>query len=152
MSSGMSSSEPDAETRTVHAIPDGWLGVDIGPETAAAYAEEAARAATILWNGPMGIFEMDAFAHGTETVARGVANSAARSVVGGGDSLAAIAKLGLEDGIGHLSTGGGALLELVQGAALPGFTALERSALERSAPERSASEKSAPEKSAERRP
>ncbi len=119
--------DPDAETRIVRTIPDGWLGVDIGPETAADFAKEATQAATILWNGPMGIFEMDAFARGTETVAHGVADSKAWSVVGGGDSLAAINKLGLGHRIGHLSTGGGALLHFVQGLELPGVAALERS-------------------------
>ncbi len=118
--------EQGAETRTVDTIPDGWLGVDIGPRTAAAYAAEAQRAATILWNGPMGVFEIDAFAAGTETVAKGVAESAGRSVVGGGDSLAAIHKLGLGAQIGHLSTGGGASLEYVQGLELPGVAALEK--------------------------
>jgi phosphoglycerate kinase len=118
--------EPDAETRIVSAIPKGWMGVDIGPQTAAEYAQEASCAATILWNGPMGIFEIDAFAHGTETVANGVAESRARSVVGGGDSLAAINKLGLGDRIGHLSTGGGASLHFVQGLELPGVAALEQ--------------------------
>jgi phosphoglycerate kinase len=117
---------PDAPSQVVREIPDGWMGVDIGPETAALYAREAERAATILWNGPMGVFEIDAFASGTETVARGVAASAGRSVVGGGDSLAAIAKLGLGDRIGHLSTGGGASLEYVQGLQLPGVVALDR--------------------------
>ena len=118
--------EADAETRVVEAIPDGWMGLDIGPSTAAAYAQEARAAATILWNGPMGVFEMDPFARGTETVARAVAESSGRSVVGGGDSLAAVHKLGLGDRIGHLSTGGGASLEFVQGLELPGVAALER--------------------------
>ena len=115
----------DAEHRVVATIPEGWMGVDIGPETAARYAEEASRAKTILWNGPMGVFEMEPFAAGTETVARGVADSAASSIVGGGDSLAAINKLALGDRIGHLSTGGGASLEYVQGLELPGIAALE---------------------------
>jgi phosphoglycerate kinase len=118
--------EADALTRTVERIPDGHLGVDIGPETAKRYAQHAASAKTIFWNGPMGVFEMDAFAHGTRTVALGVADSAAMSVVGGGDSLAAINQLGLGERIGHLSTGGGASLEYVQGLPLPGVTALEQ--------------------------
>jgi phosphoglycerate kinase len=122
----------DAEHRTVDRIPAGWVGVDIGPKTAKLYADEARRAATILWNGPMGVFEIDAFAKGTETVAQGVAESAGRSVVGGGDSLAAINKLGIGDRIGHLSTGGGAALEYVQGLELPGVAALERAAPDRS--------------------
>jgi phosphoglycerate kinase len=115
----------DAPARVASAIEDGWMGLDIGPATAQRYAEEAARARTIFWNGPMGVFEMDAFAKGTEAVARAVAASSAHSVVGGGDSLAAINKLALGDRIGHLSTGGGASLEFVQGLKLPGIAALE---------------------------
>ena len=115
----------DAEHRVVATIPEGWMGVDIGPETAARYAQEASRAETIFWNGPMGVFETEPFAAGTETVARGVADSSARSIVGGGDSLAAIHKLALGDRIGHLSTGGGASLAYLQGLELPGVTALE---------------------------
>jgi phosphoglycerate kinase len=118
--------EAGAPARVVREIPDGWCGVDIGPETAARYAAAAERARTIFWNGPMGVFEIDAFAKGTEAVAKAVAASKARSVVGGGDSLAAVNKLGLGDRIGHLSTGGGASLEYVQGLALPGVVALER--------------------------
>jgi phosphoglycerate kinase len=117
--------EAGVPTRVVREIPDGWMGVDVGPETAALYAREARAARTIFWNGPMGVFEIDAFARGTETVARGVADSEALSVVGGGDSLAAIAKLGLASRISHLSTGGGASLEYVQGLELPGVAALE---------------------------
>jgi phosphoglycerate kinase len=116
----------DAPARVVTAIPDGWLGVDIGPETAARYAAEIAQARTIFWNGPMGVFELAAFAKGTAEVARAVAGSAATSVVGGGDSLAAIQQLDLGDRITHLSTGGGASLEYVQGLELPGVAALER--------------------------
>jgi phosphoglycerate kinase len=119
--------EADAPTRVVKEIPAGWLGVDIGPETAARYAEAAAQARTVFWNGPMGVFEIDAFAKGTEAVANAIADSGARSVVGGGDSLAAINKLGLGSSIGHLSTGGGASLEFVQGLTLPGVAALEKS-------------------------
>jgi len=118
--------EAGSPTRIVKEIPDGWLGVDIGPETAAAYSAEAARARTIFWNGPMGIFEVDAFAKGTEAVARAVAASGAHTVVGGGDSLAAVNKLGLGSRISHLSTGGGASLEFVEGRELPGVAALER--------------------------
>jgi len=115
-----------AEHRVVKEIPEGWMGVDIGPETAAAYAEEAARARTIFWNGPMGVFEIEAFGGGTRAVARAVAASSATSVVGGGDSLAAVNQLGLAGRIDHLSTGGGAALEYVQGLTLPGVAALER--------------------------
>jgi phosphoglycerate kinase len=115
----------DTEHRTVKQIPDGWMGVDIGPETAAAYAAEASRAGTIFWNGPMGVFEIEAFANGTREVARAVAESSATSVVGGGDSLAAVNQLDLGNRIDHLSTGGGASLEYVQGMTLPGVAALE---------------------------
>jgi phosphoglycerate kinase len=115
-----------APSKVVSEIPDGWMGVDIGPETTAAYAEEARKAGTVFWNGPMGVFEMDAFSKGTEGVARALADSGAVSVVGGGDSLAAINKLGLGEHITHLSTGGGASLEYVQGLTLPGVAALER--------------------------
>jgi len=118
--------EVGAPTRIVKEIPPGWMGLDIGPETAAAYAQEARTARTIFWNGPMGVFEIDDFAHGTETVALGVAESPGTSVVGGGDSLAAVNKLDLGSRIDHLSTGGGASLEFVQGLELPGVTALDR--------------------------
>jgi phosphoglycerate kinase len=115
-----------AEHRVTKEIPEGWRGVDIGPDTARAYAAEAARARTIFWNGPMGVFEIAPFAAGTDAVARAVADSPARSVVGGGDSLAAVNRLGLADRITHCSTGGGASLEFVEGRVLPGVAALER--------------------------
>jgi phosphoglycerate kinase len=118
--------EAGAPSRVVKEIPPGWRGVDIGPESAALYAAAAKRARTVFWNGPMGVFEIDAFAKGTEALARAIAESSARSVVGGGDSLAAVNKLGLGARIGHLSTGGGASLEYVQGLALPGVVALEK--------------------------
>jgi 3-phosphoglycerate kinase len=102
------------------------MGVDIGPETASQYAEEALGARTVFWNGPLGAFEIDAFAGGTEAVADGIARSSATSVVGGGDSVAAVNRLGMGDRIGHLSTGGGASLEYVQGLPLPGVVALDR--------------------------
>jgi phosphoglycerate kinase len=118
--------EAGAPTRVVTQIPDGWIGVDVGPATAQAYAEKARRARTVFWNGPMGVFEIKDFARGTEQVAEAVASSSATSVVGGGDSLAAVNALGLGDRITHLSTGGGASLEYVQGLTLPGVAALER--------------------------
>jgi phosphoglycerate kinase len=118
--------EGDAPKRVVAEIPAGAIGLDIGPKTANCYAEEAANAKTIFWNGPMGVFEMEAFAMGTRTVAAAVTDSPATSVVGGGDSLAAIHQLGLGNRIDHLSTGGGASLEYVQGLTLPGVAALER--------------------------
>lgn len=118
--------DPDSPIRIREAIPEGWIAVDIGPVTADLYAEEARKAATVFWNGPMGIFEVEPFASGTRSVARGVAESESRSIVGGGDSLAAINQLGLGNRIGHLSTGGGASLEYIQGRTLPGVEALDR--------------------------
>jgi phosphoglycerate kinase len=118
--------EASAERRVVDEIPDAWLAVDIGPATAERYAREASAARTIFWNGPMGIFEIEPFAAGTMAVARAVAASKAHSVVGGGDSLAAVNRAGVADQIGHLSTGGGASLEYIEGRTLPGVAALER--------------------------
>ena len=118
--------EAGAPTRVVERIPDGWMGVDIGPETAKRYGEEVRAAATVFWNGPMGVFEIAEFAHGTEHLAQATAETAATTVVGGGDSLAAIGRLGIGDQIDHLSTGGGASLEFIQGLELPGVAALER--------------------------
>ena len=117
--------EAGAETRVVREIPDGFMGLDIGPETAARYAEAIAVARTFFWNGPMGVFEIPEFAEGTRRVAMAAADSDATTVVGGGDSLAAINQLGVGDRINHLSTGGGASLEYVQGLELPGVVALE---------------------------
>jgi phosphoglycerate kinase len=118
--------EPGAPTRVVETIPDGWIGVDIGPETALTYAEEAARARTVFWNGPLGVFEIEAFARGTAIVAQAMGKTSATTVVGGGDSVAAVNQLGVGDLITHLSTGGGASLEYVQGLTLPGVAALDR--------------------------
>ena len=118
--------EANAEHRVVDQIPDGWMAVDIGPETAERYARAVARARTCFWNGPMGIFEMPAFAKGTLHLAQAMAESAGTTVVGGGDSLAAINQAGVGEHISHLSTGGGASLEYVQGTELPGLLALER--------------------------
>jgi phosphoglycerate kinase len=118
--------EAGAASRVVQQIPDGWIGVDIGPQTAQAYAQRARSARTVFWNGPMGVFEIAAFARGTEILARAVASSQAITVVGGGDSLAAVQRLGVADRITHLSTGGGASLEYVEGLTLPGVAALER--------------------------
>jgi phosphoglycerate kinase len=115
-----------APTRVVERIPDGWIGVDIGPRTASRYAQEARRASTVFWNGPMGVFEIAGFDAGTEAVAIGVAEAPGVTVVGGGDSLAAVNRLGLGPRMSHLSTGGGASLEYVQGLTLPGVAALER--------------------------
>ncbi|MBK9684427.1 MAG: phosphoglycerate kinase [Betaproteobacteria bacterium] len=104
------------------------LILDIGPKTAALLAEKLKSAGTIVWNGPVGVFEFDAFAHGTETIARAIAASPAFSIAGGGDTLAAIAKYGIEKDIGYISTGGGAFLEVLEGKTLPAFEILSRRA------------------------
>ena len=118
----------DAPTRHVRAgaIPDGLQGLDIGPETAGHYADVIAGAATVLWNGPMGVFELEPFAAGTRTVAGAVADCRGLTVVGGGDSAAAVRQFGLADRIDHVSTGGGASLELIELGDLPGLQALRK--------------------------
>jgi phosphoglycerate kinase len=117
----------DAEHRVLHGVevPPGWMGLDIGPATAERYAAEIARAGSVFWNGPMGAFELEPFAAGTRRVAQAVAQAPGVTVVGGGDSAAALARFGLEESVDHLSTGGGATLELVEGRTLPGVQALE---------------------------
>jgi phosphoglycerate kinase len=116
----------DAETRNVNraSIPEKWKGLDVGPETAGTYADIVTDARTVLWNGPMGMFELAPFAAGTRTVAEAVAASKAFTVVGGGDSAAAIREFGLADQVDHVSTGGGASLEFIEQGDLPGLRAL----------------------------
>ncbi len=105
-------------------VPDGWMGLDIGPRTARDYAAQVSAAGTVLWNGPMGAFELQPFADGTRVLAEAVAESEATTVVGGGDSVAALRQFGLADRVDWLSTGGGASLELLEGKRLPGVEAL----------------------------
>jgi phosphoglycerate kinase len=117
----------DAERRTlsVDQIPSDWMGLDIGPATIKAYTETARPAKLVFWNGPMGVFEMKPFAEGTLAMARALAESGGTSIVGGGDSVAAVTQMGLADKIDHVSTGGGASLEFLGGAELPGVACLE---------------------------
>ncbi len=105
-------------------IPDGWLALDIGPKTTAAFVEKLKTAKLVVWNGPMGVFEMEPFAAGTRAVAEALAESDATSIIGGGDSVAAVAQAGLSDKMSHISTGGGASLEFLEGKTLPGVAAL----------------------------
>ena len=116
----------DAESRELDGVevPDGWMGLDVGPRTVARYAAAIAAAGTVFWNGPMGAFELAPFAAGTRAVAEAVAAAPGITVVGGGDSVAALQQFGLGDQVTHLSTGGGASLELIEGRALPGVEAL----------------------------
>ena len=118
--------DADAEARVTpyDALPDGWLGLDIGPETRRAFAERLGSARTIFWNGPMGVFEWPRFAEGTEAVAEAVAEADAYSVVGGADSVRALTELGLVQRVSWVSTGGGASLELLEGKELPGVAAI----------------------------
>jgi phosphoglycerate kinase len=116
----------DTETQQLDGVdvPDGWMGLDIGPRSAEFYAQEIAGAGTVFWNGPMGAFELAPFAAGTRAVAEAVAQTSGTTVVGGGDSAAALAAFGLDDKVDHLSTGGGASLELIEGKTLPGVEVL----------------------------
>jgi phosphoglycerate kinase len=116
----------DAEHKTVNSdnIPDGWMGLDIGPKTSAMFSDAIKGAGTVVWNGPMGVSEWDNFAKGTIAVAKAVADSGAISIIGGGDSAAAVEKLGFADKMTHISTGGGASLEFLEGRELPGIACL----------------------------
>jgi phosphoglycerate kinase len=117
-----------ATVKAATDVADDDLILDIGPQTAAALAAQLKKAGTIVWNGPVGVFEFDAFAHGTETIARAIADSAAFSIAGGGDTLAAIAKYSVEKDVGYISTGGGAFLEILEGKTLPAFEILQKRA------------------------
>ena len=119
--------EAGAPTRIVDArtVPDGWAGVDIGPRTVAAFGAPISRAGTVLWNGPMGVFEIAAFAEGTRAIAKAVAESPGESIVGGGDTAAAVEEFGYADKMSHISTGGGASLEFMEGKTLPGVAVLQ---------------------------
>ncbi|MEO6226303.1 MAG: phosphoglycerate kinase [Thermomonas sp.] len=114
-----------ATIKAIDAVTDDDMILDIGPQTSALYAEMIAKAGTVVWNGPVGVFEFDAFGHGTEAVARAIAASDAFSIAGGGDTLAAVDKYGIEDDVSYISTGGGAFLEFLEGKALPAVVALE---------------------------
>ncbi|KAJ6768298.1 PHOSPHOGLYCERATE KINASE [Salix koriyanagi] len=121
---------PDANSKTVpaSAIPDGWMGLDIGPESVKTFNEALGTTQTVIWNGPMGVFEFDKFATGTEAIAKKLAEISGKGVttiIGGGDSVAAVEKVGVADVMSHISTGGGASLELLEGKALPGVLALD---------------------------
>ncbi len=120
----------DANTQTVSVdnIPDGWMGLDIGPDSVKTFQAALADCKSVIWNGPMGVFEMDAFAKGTEAIAHtlaGLTGTGCITIIGGGDSVAAVEKVGLADQMSHISTGGGASLELLEGKTLPGIAALD---------------------------
>ena len=115
----------DSRAVSLDEIPDGWMALDIGPDTAKEYAKAVADAGTIVWNGPMGVFEMALFAAGTQTVANAIAQSDAFSVVGGGDTGLAAKQCGITEKVSYISTGGGAFLHMMEGKVLPGVAALE---------------------------
>ncbi|NEQ83891.1 MAG: phosphoglycerate kinase, partial [Moorea sp. SIO2I5] len=120
---------PDANSQTVsiEAIPDGWMGLDIGPDSVKVFQDALADCKTVIWNGPMGVFEFDQFAKGTEAIANTMAEltkTGASTIIGGGDSVAAVEKVGVAEQMSHISTGGGASLELLEGKVLPGIAAL----------------------------
>jgi phosphoglycerate kinase len=120
---------PDANAQTVSidAIPDGWMGLDIGPDSLKVFQAALADCKTVIWNGPMGVFEFDKFAAGTDGIAHtlaGLTDTGTITIIGGGDSVAAVEKVGVADKMSHISTGGGASLELLEGKVLPGIAAL----------------------------
>lgn len=120
--------DANAQTVSVENIPDGWMGLDIGPDSIKVFQDALSDCKTVLWNGPMGVFEFDKFAEGTIAIARTLADLTAKgatTIIGGGDSVAAVQKVGLGDQMSHISTGGGASLELLEGKELPGIVALD---------------------------
>lgn len=119
--------DENAQYMTIYSdsIPDGWMGLDIGPVTSELYAKSIKHAGTVIWNGPMGVSEWEHFANGTVSVAKGIADSNAISIIGGGDSAAAVKKLGFADKMSHISTGGGASLEYLEGKELPGIACID---------------------------
>ncbi|NET51098.1 MAG: phosphoglycerate kinase, partial [Merismopedia sp. SIO2A8] len=121
---------PDANAQTVsiESIPDGWMGLDIGPDSIKVFKEALESCNSVIWNGPMGVFEFDQFAKGTEAIAyalEALTAKGATTIIGGGDSVAAVEKVGVADKMSHISTGGGASLELLEGKVLPGIAALD---------------------------
>jgi phosphoglycerate kinase len=117
--------EAEREVKSMGPVPEGWRILDIGPETISSFAKTVSKAGTVVWNGPMGVFEFERFAEGTFGLARAVAESPATTIIGGGDSVAAVQQAGLADRITHISTGGGASLEMLEGLTLPGVAALQ---------------------------
>jgi len=119
--------EAGARTQVVdaRAIPPGWTGVDIGPKTVEVFSAQVSTAGTVLWNGPMGVFEIPAFAEGTRAIAKALAESRGETIVGGGDTAAAVEAFGYADKMTHVSTGGGASLEFMEGKTLPGVAVLQ---------------------------
>lgn len=121
------SENANSRTEEVNNIPDGWMGLDVGPKTNELFAEVLAKSKTILWNGPVGVFEIEKFAQGTKILGQNIAKATqngAFSLVGGGDSVAAVHKFNLTDKVSYVSTGGGAMLEMLEGKTLPGIKAL----------------------------
>ena len=118
--------ETEAKTADHRSIPKGWQGLDIGPETVSAFGEQIAAAKTVVWNGPLGVYEFEKFAQGTIAVAKQIADSDAVSIIGGGDCVAAIQQAGVAERMTHISTGGGASLEFLEGKSLPGIDALNK--------------------------
>jgi phosphoglycerate kinase len=120
--------DANAQTVSIDAIPDGWMGLDIGPDSIKVFQEALADCKSVIWNGPMGVFEFDKFAKGTEAIALTLADitkTGTTTIIGGGDSVAAVEKVGVADQMSHISTGGGASLELLEGKVLPGIAALD---------------------------